>query len=139
MLILPIQRIPRYEMLLWACRKQTPQNHPEYATLVEVNIACINPDLGKFTSFGHLVYSFLSQACSKMTSIATHINENKRHVENMDLIYSIQKSIKNLDRVLIQTFRHFTRMSDWTFLMLSAAPHLAPLLCVCACGHDMIP
>ena len=35
MLIMPIQRIPRYKMLLDDLKKHTPQNHPDYQNLVE--------------------------------------------------------------------------------------------------------
>ncbi len=38
-LITPVQRIPRYELLMCAARKCTPPDHPEFPSIVEVSSA----------------------------------------------------------------------------------------------------
>jgi len=82
-LIMPVQRIPRYEMLLNNVLKLTAEDHTDFAAL--------------------------RMACDKLKAIACHVNENKRLVENMDKVYRIQMSIKGMDRVLMQPHRHFIR------------------------------
>lgn len=67
LLILPVQRIPRYEMLLRELKKYTPPDHPELA--------------------------MLEKAFAKIVSIACHVNEDKRQVENMSKLLEVQSRI----------------------------------------------
>ena len=67
-LIQPIQRIPRYVLLL--------------------------SDLLKFTEPSHPDYPLLEEALAKVQKIAKDINETKREDENMRKIVAIQRSIE---------------------------------------------
>jgi FYVE/RhoGEF/PH domain-containing protein 5/6 len=66
-LILPIQRIPRYRMLLESIIAATPQTHPDYQLLTE--------------------------ALSKISEIATYINERKRQQERGREVMRVYKAI----------------------------------------------
>jgi hypothetical protein len=56
-LIMPIQRIPRYQLLLDGLVKATPKDHPDYTDL--------------------------SSALKQIVSVADYMNERKRDVENI--------------------------------------------------------
>jgi len=66
-LIMPVQRIPRYLLLL--------------------------KELLRFTGRGHPELERLQLAFNKVQKIAQHINEQQRHVENMSVLLSIQNAI----------------------------------------------
>lgn len=70
-LIMPVQRIPRYEMLLNEIVKRSDKSNPQHASLVE--------------------------AAAKIKEIATVLNERKRQIESMSEILSLQTRLKNLD------------------------------------------
>jgi len=68
-LIQPVQRIPRYVLLLRELKKHTPETHAEYAAL--------------------------STALAKIESIAEHVNESKRQVEQASRLIDIGQRLKN--------------------------------------------
>lgn len=74
-LIMPVQRIPRYVLLLRELKKNTPEEHQHYEELGE--------------------------AIEKVQEIASHINESKRKVENMSTLLRIQEKIHGLSDHLI--------------------------------------
>eukprot|EP00475_Leptophrys_vorax_P019975 TRINITY_DN2736_c0_g1_i1.p1 TRINITY_DN2736_c0_g1~~TRINITY_DN2736_c0_g1_i1.p1 ORF type:complete len:725 (+),score=210.00 TRINITY_DN2736_c0_g1_i1:40-2214(+) len=83
-LILPVQRIPRYELLLREFLKNTPEGHPEREVL--------------------------AGAFEKVQSIAQHINESKRRVENMSKVLAIQNKIEgNMDVPLLAPHRRLIK------------------------------
>jgi hypothetical protein len=67
-LIMPIQRVPRYELLLRELVKKTPSDSSEYDPL--------------------------HQAYLKVQKVAQHINEIKRQVENASKLFEIQNKIQ---------------------------------------------
>lgn len=70
LLILPIQRIPRYVLLLQDLLRHTESGHPDHADLV--------------------------QALKDMRQVADYINEKKREAEALNLVVRIQERIHNL-------------------------------------------
>jgi hypothetical protein len=68
-LIMPVQRIPRYLLLLKELLRFTPAGHPELERL--------------------------QLAFNKVQKIAQHVNEQQRHVENMSVLLSIQNTIES--------------------------------------------
>jgi len=66
-LIAPVQRIPRYLLLLKVLLRYTPRSHPQRETLQE--------------------------AYTKVQSVALHINEQQRQVENMSALLRIQNGM----------------------------------------------
>jgi len=83
-LILPVQRIPRYELLLREYVKNTPEGHPEREVLLS--------------------------AFAKIQKIAQHINESKRRVENMSKVLAIQNKIEgNMDVPLLAPHRRLIK------------------------------
>jgi hypothetical protein len=66
-LIMPIQRVPRYSMLLKDLAKHTWPEHPDY--------------------------SALKNATEKMESIAADLNEKKREAENFSSLIELQNCI----------------------------------------------
>lgn len=68
-LILPVQRPPRYEMLLTVVLKNTPEDHPEFEVL--------------------------SLACKKIKEINDEINEAKRAADGRAYLFRIQKQLSN--------------------------------------------
>lgn len=77
--ILPIQRTPRYELLLKDFVKYTDEDHPDFKSLCE--------------------------ALFKVQDVATKINESKRLADNLTKIISIQDQIGRED--LVQPHRRF--------------------------------
>ena len=67
LLILPVQRIPRYSLLLQQLCECTPQDHPDYDTLQEAKVAVEN--------------------------IAEGINDTKRAHEKLDPLVQLQNSM----------------------------------------------
>ena len=74
-LIMPVQRIPRYVLLLRELRKYTPPGHAEHESL-EV-------------------------ALHKIEGIATFVNEQKRSAENMSKLLDIQNRLKRSESFTI--------------------------------------
>jgi len=87
-LIIPIQRIPRYKLLLQDMLDHTNKDHPDHADL--------------------------SKACEKITDIAATVNEKKRDAENISKVLNIQDTLssggKNPDGMnLAEPHRRFIR------------------------------
>lgn len=74
-LIMPVQRVPRYVLLLEELRKHTDPKSSEYRQMDE--------------------------ALEKIKTIATKINSNKRKMENMTKLVAIQSRISNFDGLCI--------------------------------------
>jgi len=68
-LIQPVQRIPRYVLLLRELKKHIPKTHPEYVAL--------------------------STALVKIESIAAHVNESKRQIEQASRLIDIGQRLRN--------------------------------------------
>ena len=66
-LIMPVQRVPRYELLLRELMRYTPDTHPERATLCA--------------------------ALTKVVSVAVHINASARHAGEMSKLMQIQQQL----------------------------------------------
>ncbi|CAG8516332.1 15947_t:CDS:2 [Acaulospora colombiana] len=80
-LSLPIQRIPRYKLLLDALIKHTDESHPDYANL---------------------------QKCFRqITEIADEVNEKIRDVENQQKVLEIQYKIDGLVGNIVDPARRF--------------------------------
>ncbi|EGC39000.1 hypothetical protein DICPUDRAFT_27726 [Dictyostelium purpureum] len=82
-LIMPIQRIPRYLLLLKELIKYTPMNHPDYQMLIN--------------------------AKENIKRVADHVNESKMVVENKRKISSIQESISQIPFNLMDKERTYIR------------------------------
>jgi RhoGEF domain len=81
---MPIQRIPRYELLLRDLLKRTWENHPDYKDLVE--------------------------AREKIQGVGKMLNEKKREAENMtSLIQASQRIQGKLKVELTESHRRFIR------------------------------
>ena len=80
---MPVQRIPRYVLLLRELRKYTPPDHPETEAL--------------------------TVALSKIESIGTHINESKRQVEQMSKLLDIQNRLRNKEFVIFKPDRRLIK------------------------------
>ena len=75
-LIQPIQRLPRYEMLLGAVAKLTEEGHPEKESLM--------------------------QAQKIMKIINDQVNDNKRHAERKDGVYFMDKRLQDKPSWLVR-------------------------------------
>eukprot|EP00007_Cunea_sp_BSH-02190019_P000655 CAMPEP_0174243510 /NCGR_PEP_ID=MMETSP0417-20130205/31933_1 /TAXON_ID=242541 /ORGANISM="Mayorella sp, Strain BSH-02190019" /LENGTH=1204 /DNA_ID=CAMNT_0015323043 /DNA_START=60 /DNA_END=3670 /DNA_ORIENTATION=- len=82
-LILPIQRIPRYVMLL--------------------------DDMFKFTDRTHPDYESLQTALAKMRDIADYVNERKREAENLNQVLRVQSRIAGKYEALTAPSRRYVR------------------------------
>ena len=82
-LIMPIQRIPRYELLLRELKKNTDPSSPE--------------------SVG------LEKAFEKIVGIATHVNESQRHIENMTKLLALQDRIQGQAFELLMPHRRLLK------------------------------
>lgn len=80
---MPIQRIPRYELLLKELLKNTPETHPDFA--------------------------LLEQALAVVHGIATTINDQKRLNENMMKMMQIQNVMGTKCPDLIQPHRRLVK------------------------------
>lgn len=87
-LIMPVQRIPRYELLLREMKRLTPASHPEYPRLCD--------------------------AFDKIQNIGSHINEEQRQVENMSKLLEIQNRISGEFGTLMQPHRRLVREGQLT-------------------------
>jgi len=66
-LIMPVQRIPRYNLLLADLTKNTWEDHPDYADL--------------------------TSATKLMVEIATHVNKKKKEADNIKQVMAIQQNL----------------------------------------------
>eukprot|EP01094_Clydonella_sp_ATCC50884_P025566 TRINITY_DN6768_c0_g1_i1.p1 TRINITY_DN6768_c0_g1~~TRINITY_DN6768_c0_g1_i1.p1 ORF type:complete len:935 (+),score=310.08 TRINITY_DN6768_c0_g1_i1:235-2805(+) len=78
-LILPIQRVPRYQMMLTDLLKRTEESHPDYANL--------------------------QQAVSRIKDTAEFLNEAKRTSENLAKVVAIQSKLTGFNESLVQAGR----------------------------------
>jgi hypothetical protein len=76
-LIMPIQRIPRYSMLLEDLVRNTWKIHPDYENL--------------------------TKSLTRMNEVATMVNEMKRDRENLDRVFQIYDSLINI-KVRLSSF-----------------------------------
>ncbi|KAF2072068.1 hypothetical protein CYY_006610 [Polysphondylium violaceum] len=87
-LIRPVQRIPRYSLLLKDMISHTWKSHPDYAQLEE--------------------------AFQKMNSVAEYMNEKKKEAENMMKLAEIQEKLDGeSSAVLAKSFRKFVKEGDF--------------------------
>ena len=83
-LIMPVQRVPRYVLLLDNILKHTGTSHPEYPQLL--------------------------QALDSIKAVATYVNEGKRHVENISKLVDVQDRLTGSGvPQLVEPFRKFIR------------------------------
>jgi len=82
-LIMPVQRIPRYILLLGDLLKNTPKEHSDYKET--------------------------ETALQKTKEIAEYLNEGKRRAENASKVVAIQDSLIGLDEELVKEGRYFVR------------------------------
>jgi len=82
-LIMPIQRIPRYTLLLQQLMKNTPQTHTDYHDLVE--------------------------AIKKIEEVTNVLNESERQAENMNKIFKIQEKLDGDYHDLLQPHRRLCK------------------------------
>jgi len=82
-LILPVQRIPRYKMLIEDILKNTPENHVEYQDL--------------------------KKAVDMIKDIASFVNEGKRQNENSTVLLELSKALKDRYKTLVQPNRKYVR------------------------------
>lgn len=92
LLITPVQRIPRYLLLLRELQKYTPSSHPHSHSIIA--------------------------AIAKVEKIAAHINESQRHHENASILLEFQHQIHNLPEeiILFQPHRRLVRHGILTLL-----------------------
>eukprot|EP01119_Soliformovum_irregulare_P013253 TRINITY_DN3515_c0_g1_i1.p1 TRINITY_DN3515_c0_g1~~TRINITY_DN3515_c0_g1_i1.p1 ORF type:complete len:730 (-),score=250.69 TRINITY_DN3515_c0_g1_i1:71-2260(-) len=82
-LIMPVQRIPRYILLLGDILKHTPKDHKDYKDT--------------------------EKALDETKGIADFLNEAKRQTENAQRVVAIQESLQGLDEQLAKDGRMFVR------------------------------
>jgi hypothetical protein len=89
-LIMPIQRIPRYVMLLSDLFKHTPEDHPDFADL--------------------------KKALASMESVADYVNQKKREAENLMGVLIVSKHISEMahPNELAQPHRRYVRQGALT-------------------------
>eukprot|EP01089_Gocevia_fonbrunei_P019349 TRINITY_DN6831_c0_g2_i1.p1 TRINITY_DN6831_c0_g2~~TRINITY_DN6831_c0_g2_i1.p1 ORF type:complete len:189 (+),score=30.88 TRINITY_DN6831_c0_g2_i1:37-603(+) len=83
LLIQPVQRIPRYQLLLADLHKNTPENHPDYVNL--------------------------GRAVVEITRITTSVNEQMDKHENFLKLTKIQKSFVGNIKTIVTPHRSFVR------------------------------
>lgn len=83
MLIVPIQRVPRYRLLLTELKAHTEDTEEEYAVL--------------------------NAALEQVEGVANHINEQIREHENMQRMIRIQRSLANGNPKIISPGRRIIK------------------------------
>jgi hypothetical protein len=126
---MPVQRLPRYEMLLKELRKQTPVEHPDYrvrvcvcacvlCTSVQSTRACVcitcacivghleggrrhaSSRLGMCCCVSRARGAALRATVHTLTARpAQYVNEKKRASEQLQLLHAIQSHLKPSDNV----------------------------------------
>jgi len=79
LLIMPVQRVPRYTLLIRELLSKTPESHPDYASL--------------------------TKAMEFVGSITSAINEAKRRVEAHEKVADLQEELKGQIQGLVRPFR----------------------------------
>ncbi|KAF2076978.1 hypothetical protein CYY_001687 [Polysphondylium violaceum] len=82
-LIMPIQRIPRYILLLQDLYKNTSESHPDHIDL--------------------------TNALKKMKDVAEYVNEKKREAENLNQVLMIQSNLTGKFNNLAEPHRRYVR------------------------------
>jgi hypothetical protein len=83
-LVMPVQRIPRYRLLLQELFDHTPRSHPDYASL--------------------------KAALDEISKRADEINERKRDHEQSAMVLRLQHRIKGSEKLpLLQPHRRFVK------------------------------
>merc|ERR1712228_974177 len=80
-LILPIQRVPRYMLLLKDLIKRTPKSHKNFKDL--------------------------NHALDVVENVAVTINERKREIENMSQCLQIMENVRDLNRNIVEPHRKY--------------------------------
>ena len=80
-LILPIQRVPRYMLLLQDLIKRTPESHKNFKGL--------------------------NEALDIINNVAVSINERKREIENMSQCLQIMENVRDLNRNIVEPHRKY--------------------------------
>jgi hypothetical protein len=117
-LIMPVQRIPRYNLLLTDMMRNTWVDHPDYASLKKVTrlapprpsaplvfpaaracrvralVNCVRVSWAR-------IFFPRTQATDKIQSIASFINERKREAENVSKTLEISNKITGNDKVSV--------------------------------------
>jgi hypothetical protein len=88
MLIQPVQRLPRYEMLLKELLKHTPASHVDYENLVD--------------------------AIDRIKELNEYVNERKRQTDNRNFILKLQDQIAETPLVLVTPSRMFIKHGELT-------------------------
>jgi hypothetical protein len=94
-LVMPVQRIPRYRMLLQELQKRTPENHIDYAAI--------------------------DVALNEVNKVALYVNESKRKEENNVIVFHVQDLLGS--RFQILAHRHYIRRSCMA-VKCDKIPHL---------------
>jgi len=85
-LITPVQRVPRYLLLLTDLLKHTPAKHPQH--------------------------DVLTRALEKVRSVAFTLNEAGRRIEEMNVLYQLELEIKGQTAPILQSGRRFIE-KEW--------------------------
>ena len=102
---MPVQRIPRYELLLREMIRYTKKDHPVRA------LACSASGSVRAgsQSLAEQEHAKLAEAFEKIQSIASRVNEDQRQVENMSKLLEIQNRISGDFGTLMQPHRRLVR------------------------------
>jgi hypothetical protein len=85
-LIMPIQRLPRYVMLLEDLLRNTPKDHADYDDL--------------------------ATALAKVQEVADYVNEKKREAENVNQVLDVQARLTGMNKSLAEPHRRFVRQGS---------------------------
>lgn len=89
-LIMPIQRIPRYKMLLEDLLRNTTPTHTEY--------------------------NLIEKSLTNISDIAAFVNERKREEENKQVLFDLSKELEGRYTAFIQPYRKYVRDSPNVFV-----------------------
>eukprot|EP01105_Mastigella_eilhardi_P019085 TRINITY_DN4474_c0_g1_i1.p1 TRINITY_DN4474_c0_g1~~TRINITY_DN4474_c0_g1_i1.p1 ORF type:complete len:1406 (-),score=376.29 TRINITY_DN4474_c0_g1_i1:102-4319(-) len=89
-LILPVQRLPRYSLLLTELLKNTPEQHADYKDLVRAN--------------------------HEIKGIAEFVNAKKREAENLNQVIAIQNILTGMPQGITAPHRRFVKQGVLTEL-----------------------
>lgn len=96
LLIMPIQRTPRYRLLL--------------------------QELLKYTTDDHVDFDNLTKGLEKIKDVASYINETKRSAERGEIVLQKQMMIRGLDLNLVHPNRYFVNMGHLVRMTKDGAP-----------------
>jgi len=80
---MPVQRIPRYLMLLKELLKCTPSDHVDYVDLIKAH--------------------------EKIATVALDVNEAERNAENLNTIYQIQTLLGDQVETIVEPHRRLVK------------------------------